>query len=135
MGARHGKDTVTILSGNDISQYTNSTSREDETQVHKTTGYGAARESYQAGLGDGSFTIGGVYNDAIGGPARIIKPLKKAGAPVLFVYRPEGTGSGKAQDSVNVLVKTFNISSPVGDNVAWTAELQMTGDLDDTNQP
>jgi hypothetical protein len=135
MAYRHGKDTVILLAGNDISQYTNTTSREDETQVHKTTGYGAARESYQSGLGDGTFTIGGVYNDAVGGPARIIKPLKVAGAAVTFIYRPEGTGSGKAQDSVQVLIKTFNISSPVGDNVAWTAELQMSGDLDITNQP
>lgn len=135
MAFRHGKDTVVIIAGNDISQYTNTTAREDETAMHKTTGYGAAREAYQSGLGDGTFTIGGVYNDSIGGPSRVLKPLKKAGAAVTFVYRPEGTGSGKAQDSVSVLVKTLNFSSPVADNVTWTCELQMTGTLDDTDQP
>lgn len=135
MATRHGKDTVVIFNGTDISQYTNTTSREDETAVHKTTGYGAAREQYQSGLGDGTFTIGGVYNDAIGGPSAVIKPAKKAGLPVPFIYRPEGTGSGKAQDSVQVIVKTFNVSSPVADNVTWTSELQMTGTLDDSNQP
>ena len=47
---------------------------------------------------------------------------------------PEGTGSGKAQTSVGVLVKTFNESSPVADNVTWTSELQMTGPIDETDQ-
>ena len=31
--------------------------------------------------------------------------------------------------SVGVLVKTFNESSPVADNVTWTSELQMTGPI------
>lgn len=134
MAFRHGKDTVTIINAVDISQYTNSCTLADETAMHKVTCFGATRDSYQSGIGDGSFTIGGVSNDAAGGPRRTIKPLKATGASVPFLYRPEGTGSGKAQSSVSVFVKTFNESSPVADNYTWTAELQMTGALDETVQ-
>ena len=135
MAFRHGKDTVVILAGVDISAFTDSTQMEDETETHETTTYGRARKTYQSGLGDGKFTIGGVYDDGAGGPRAVIKPLKATGTAVTFVYRPEGTGSGKAQSSVSVIIGTFNESSPVGDNVTWTSELQMTGVLDETDQP
>jgi len=134
MAFRHGKDTVVLLNSSDISPYTNTTAMTDETDTNEVTCYGAARKAYIAGLGDGTFTIGGVYDDTVAGPRAIIKPLKAAGAPVNFKYRPEGTGAGKAQSSVSVIIKSFNTSSPVAEQVAWTAELQMTGTLDETNQ-
>jgi hypothetical protein len=135
MAFLHGKNTVTIINAVDISQYTNQCSMTDETAMHKITCFGASRDSYQTGLGDGSFTIGGYSNDAAGGPRRTVKPLKAAGTSVLFLYRPEGTGSGKAQSSVQVFIKTYNESSPVADNYTWTAELQMSGTLTETLQP
>lgn len=135
MALRHGKDTVVRINSTDISAFTNSTAMTDETDTNEVTCYGAARKAYIAGLGDGSFTIGGVHDDSIAGARAVIKPLKAAGTAVPFQYRPEGTGSGKAQSSVNVIVKSFNMSSPVAEQVAWTAELQMTGALDETNQP
>jgi len=135
MASRHGKDTVTIINAIDISQYTNSCTMADETALHKTTCYGSTRDSYQAGIGDGTFTIGGIQNDGVNNPRDVLKPLKAAATAVPFIYRLEGTGSGKAQTSVSVFIKTFNESSPVGDNATWTAELQMTGALTETDQP
>ena len=134
MAFRHGKDTVVIINAVDISLYTNTAAMADETALHKVTCFGAVRDAYQSGIGDGTFTIGGVSNDVAGGPRRTMKPLKAAGASVLFLYRPEGTGSGKAQSSVQVFVKTYNESSPVADNYTWTSELQMSGALDETVQ-
>ncbi len=131
----HGKLTVVKLNGVDYSTYSNSTDFKDSTDTHENTTYGRDRKTYAGGLGDGTVSVGGFYDTtAVSGPRALFKPLKAAGNAVPFVYRPEGTGSGKAQSSVSVLISSFEESSPVGDMVTWTAELQMTGVLDETPQ-
>lgn len=131
----HGKVTVVTLNGVDYSTYSNSTDFKDATDTHETTTYGRSRKTYAGGLGDGTVSVGGFYDTtAVSGPRALFKPLKAAGNAVPFVYRPEGTGSGKAQSSVSVIISSFEESSPVGDMVTWTAELQMTGVLDETPQ-
>ena len=134
MTFRHGKDTVVLFNGTDISQYTNNTEDTDETENHDVTCYGAVRKAYVAGLGDGTFVISGTHNDAAGNPREVIKPVKAAGTAVTFVYRAEGTGSGKSQSSVSVLVSSYVQTSPVAGVVTWKSELQMTGALTETDQ-
>lgn len=131
----HGKNTVVTLNGVDYSAFSNSTDFKDATEAHETTTYGRNRKTYHSGLGDGTVSVGGLYDNTVSsGPRNLFKPLKAAGSAVEFVYRPEGTGSGKAQSIVDVIITQFDESSPVGDMVTWTAELQMTGDLDETPQ-
>jgi hypothetical protein len=134
MAFRHGKDTVVKLNAVDLSAFTNSTSFGDETEAHDTTTYGRDRKTYHAGLGDGKITIGGVYDDGAAGPRGTIKPLKAAGTAVTFLFQPEGTGAGKAQSSVSVIIISFNESAPVADMISWTCELQMTGVLNEADQ-
>lgn len=131
----HGKLTVVMLNGVDYSEFSNSTDFSDSTDTHDNTTYGKNRKTYHAGLGDGTVSVGGFYDTtAVSGPRALFKPLKAAGNAVEFIYRPEGTGVGKAQSRVDVIIASFEESSPVGDMVTWTAELQMTGDLDETAQ-
>ena len=51
-----------------------------------------------------------------------------------LVYRPEGTGSGKPEAEVDVLVSSYEESAPVADMITFTAELQGSDDIDDTAQ-
>jgi hypothetical protein len=130
----HGSGTFVSLDGEDVSPFTNSTTFGDGSDVHETTTYGRSRKTYFAGLGDGKITIGGFYDNGATGPRAVIKPLMAAGDPVEFIYRPEGTGAGLPQSKVDVVISSFNESSPVGDMVTWTCELQMTDDLDESDQ-
>lgn len=130
----HGRLTVVTIDGDDISEFTNSTDFNDTSDVHDSTCYGAVRKAKNTGLGDGKITISGVDDGSGTGPRDVIKPLKAAGAPVPFVYRPNGTGAGKPQSAVDVLVVSYNESSPVADNYKWVAELEMTGALDEADQ-
>lgn len=134
MAFRHGKDTVVKVNGVDLSEFSNSTAFNDETEANETTTYGRNRKTYMGGLGDGKITLQGVYDDGAAGPRATLKPLKDAGNAVPFILQPEGTGSGKAQSSVSVIITAFNESLPVGDVIAWTCEMQMTGPLDETDQ-
>lgn len=130
----HGAGTVLTLNGSDLSAYTNSTDFEDTTQIHDVTCYGASRKAKKSGLGDGKIKCKGVYASDAGGPRGVIKPLKAAGTAVTFVLRPEGTGSGKAQSSVSVIVASYKESLPVAEMISWEAEFEMTGTLNEAAQ-
>lgn len=130
----HGRGTVITIDSDDISAFTNSNEMTDDSDMHDVSCFGAVRKAYQSGLGDGQFVIGGVYDDGAGGPRAVLRAIKTAGLPVVFVYRPEGTGSGKAQTSVSVLVKQYSETDPVADMITWKCTLQMTGAITETDQ-
>lgn len=132
MAFTHSKNTVVLLDDNDISAFTNSTTYNRSADSHEVTTYGKNSKVYNGGLKDGTVTIGGLYDDGATGPRAVIQPL--LGTVVEFVFRPEGTGTGKPEDTVNVLVTAYNESSPVADQIQWTAELQMSDDVVSADQ-
>lgn len=128
----HGKGTFVSLDGDDLSTYTNNTEYSGEADTHETTTYGKNSKTYAGGLKDGTATISGIYDDGAAGPRAVIKPL--LGTTVEFIYRPEGTGATKPQDTVDVIVQSYEETAPVGDMIAWSAELQFTDDVTTTDQ-
>lgn len=129
----HGKNTVVKLNASDISQYCNTSSLTRTADSHDVTTYGRDEHVYNGGLGDGTASIGGIYdNTGATGPRAVIEPL--VGTNVTFIRQPEGTGAGKPQDSVNVLVTQYVETSPVADMVTWTAELQLSGPVNSAAQ-
>lgn len=131
----HGRHTVIIINGQNISSFSDNTEENDGVDTHDVTTYGAARKAYVAGLGDGTFTIGGTHDNGATGPRSVLKPLMAAGNPVDFIYRTEGTGTGLPEEQVDVIVKSYKQTAPVADMIKWTAELQMTGTLVEIDQP
>lgn len=134
MAFTHGRLTVIKINGSDISAFSDNTEENDGVDTHDVTTYGAARKAYAAGLGDGMFTISGTHDNTAQGPRSVIKPLMAAGNAVPFVFRPEGTGSGLPEETVNVIVKSYKQTNAVADMVKWSAELQMTGALVEIDQ-
>jgi hypothetical protein len=133
MSKVHGRLSAILLGAADISQYCNQTTEENSADTHDTTTYGAIAHEFTGGLLNGKFTIGGFYDNAVGGPRNLIKPL--LGTTTTYTYRPEGTGSAKPQTVVDCVVASYNQSAPVAEMVTWTAELQPSGTQDDTPQP
>ena len=128
----HGKNTFVSLNGSDLSAFCDSSTFGRKSDKHDLTTYGKDDHVYGGGLGDGSASIGGFYDNTAAGPRDIIEPL--IGTVVTFIRRPEGTGSGKPQDSVSVLVEEYEETSPVADYVKWTATLQPSDAITSTNQ-
>lgn len=125
----HGKNTVVKWGANDLSTYTESTDFNDGVAAEKVTTYGPTRtrESYGASLGDGKITCKGTADDGATGPEAVLAPLMDTGAPVTFTFQPKGTGVGRPQKVVDVIITAFNTSHPVGGYVKWTCEMQMSG--------
>jgi hypothetical protein len=125
----HGKNMVVTLDADDLSAFCDSSEFEDMADSHDVTTYGNDGHRKLGGLTDGSFTIGGFYED-VGqstNPRETIQPI--VGTVVAFVRQPEGTGSGLAQDSCNVLVVKYSESAPVADYIKWSCELEVDGDV------
>lgn len=128
----HGKNTFVSLDSNDLSEFTNNTENTDEFDSHDVTTYGKNRHVFVGGLGNGTITISGIYDSTGGGPRDVIKPL--LGTVVEFIVRPEGTGEDLPEDTVDVLVMSYQETSPVADMVTWQAQLQMSDTLSTTDQ-
>jgi hypothetical protein len=129
----HGKDTFISLDGDNLSAFCNTSSLTRSADSHDVTTYGQDNHVYKGGLGDGTCSIGGIYdNTGATGPRAVLEPL--VGTVVVLIRQPEGTGASLPQDEVNVLVVNYVETSPVADMVTWTAELQLSGDVDSTAQ-
>lgn len=129
----HAKSAFVSLNAVNLSTFVNSTDLKQEADEHDTTTYGKNSHTYAGGLKDGTVTLKGIYDNVTAGPKATIQPL--LGTVVAFIYRGEGTGTGKRQDAGNVLVKSYEESAPVADMIMWSAELQLSDDLATTTQP
>jgi hypothetical protein len=76
--------------------------------------------------------MGGIYDNTAIGPRDVIRPL--VGSVVPLIRQPEGAGTGKAQDVVNVLVLNYVETNPVADMVTWTCSMQLSDDINAADQ-
>jgi hypothetical protein len=130
----HGKNTYISIDGEDISAYCTQSDFTRSSDSHDVTTYGKNAHVKQGGLLDGSASISGIYdNTAATGPRAVLEPM--IGTVVELIRRPEGTGVGKPQDTVDVLVAEYVESSPVADMVTWTLSLELSDDVNSAAQP
>lgn len=129
----HGKNTVVKVGADDLSTYTNTSALTQTSDTHDVTTYGNDDHRYDGGLGDNKFTMAGVYDStAATGPRAVLKPL--IGQKAAIIRQPEGTGTGKPQDSFSAILNSYVETSPTADMVAWTTEWTIDGAVDDTAQ-
>lgn len=129
----HGRNTVVMLGATDLSVFTDNVAFNQSADSHQTTTFGRNSHTFQGGLKNGTSTLTGTYDDGVAGPEAIINPM--IGTTVVFVYKPEGAGSGKPTRTVSVVVTGYEETSPVADMVKWSATLQHTGDVVNTVGP
>lgn len=133
MSTAKGKDVVVLINATDISQYCDTSEHHKKPDIQDITTYGAEAHAKEGTLLDGNGSIGGIYDtSAVSGPRALLNAL--CGQTVPYVRRPEGTGTGKAQDAVNVVIGEYVETAPVADHVRWTCALEYTGDIDSTPQ-
>lgn len=128
MAFTHGKDSVFKLdnaSGSltDISAYVNNVDFPETADIAETTVLGKDNKTYIVGLKDATISLGGLWDstaDAIFGA------VLGQSATLSFEYSPEGTASGKVKYTGETILTNYAISSPVGDVVAYSADLQVS---------
>jgi hypothetical protein len=108
----HGKSVFVSLDGSDISAFCTSVGPKRTADTHDVTTFGKNSKVYFGGLLDGTFDVEGIYDNTASGPKAVIEPL--LGTTVTMIYRPEGTGSGKPQTTVDVLISSYEETSAGG---------------------
>jgi hypothetical protein len=134
MAFKRSKDTYVSIDDVDLSTFTDSSEIGRKIDTSDVTTYGKNSHVYSTTLMDGTGKISGTYDDSEAGPRATLTTLLAAGETVTFVRRPEGTGAGLPQDSVEVIVSSYTETNAVADMIKWSAELQFAGDVDTTPQ-
>lgn len=132
MAFRHARHTFISLDGSDLSPFTNTSELGRVADSHDVTTYGKDSRVYSGGLLNGTASMSGTYDDTVTGPRDVIRPL--IGTVVPLVRRPEGTGPGLPQDTVQVLITKYNETNPVADMIAWSCEMQLSDDVTSIDQ-
>lgn len=132
MAFTHGSNTVVKLNAVNLSTFTNATDFGRKADVHDVTCYGKTAKVKKGGLLDGKVTHSGVYDDGAAGPRGVIEPL--IGSTVVWLFQPEGTGVGKAQNTGNVVVASYTESAPVAEMIKWSVELELSDSLNNADQ-
>ncbi len=132
MAKIHGRFTIITVDGDNVKGTTSQFERTSD--AHDVTEYGDMDHVWSGGLGGGTFSISGIYDDTAGtGPRAVLEPL--IGSVVTVIRQPAGAGAGKAQDEVEALLTKYVETSPVADMVTWSADFNLSGAVDSTAQP
>lgn len=135
MAAKHGRRTVILVNSINLSGFCDNSEYSQEVDTHETTVYGEDNKTYITGLRDGTLTISGRYDDGADNPKDTIEAIIDGDAAVPIVRRVEGTGSGLPEDSFSGIIESYVETSPVGDKVTWSADIQITGAITRGTQP
>jgi hypothetical protein len=127
-------DVYLSVDGTNIAAYCSSIEVEYSVDSLQTTTFAAGGHTYQGGMTSGSISAEGTYDDTASGPKAVVEPLMRDGQLVAAVYRPEGTGSGRPEQSFNVLVEKYAESSAVGEMIQWSADMKISGAVTDAVQ-
>jgi hypothetical protein len=133
MATAKSKFVVVLINGTDISQYCDSSEHHVKPDIIDRTGYGKDAHVKEGTLLDGNGSLGGFYDSSsAAGPRAILQPLCSQTVP--YTRRPEGTGTGKPQDTVNVVVGEYVETAPVADIIRWTCALEYSDSINSTPQ-
>ena len=125
----HGKSSVFKLdnaSGSltDISAFVNNVDFPETADVAESSVLGASNKTYLVGLRDASISISGLFDATVDA---ILGAVVGQTATLSYEYSPEGTASGKVKYTGEAILTNYALSSPVGDVVAYSADLQCSG--------
>jgi len=127
----HGKNTVVLINATDMSGYLKEASVANSVETADVTAFGTSgAKAYIVGLRDGTVSLSGMFDGATGASDPVFQQALGASEGVVSVF-PEGTTIGKRGLTAGIHETSYNLSSPVGDVVSATVELQATGGVDD----
>lgn len=131
---KHGKNAFFSLDGTaaslvNISDTLNEISMPREIETAETTAFGNSDKTYITGLADATVSLSGMFDATVNTMvAGNIANLKSGSVSSLsFEYGPAGSASPQPKFSGEALITSYEISSPVGDVITFSLELQVTG--------
>ena len=91
-------------------------------ETGETTAFGATSKSYIVGLRDATISISGLWDATVDGYIIGTEPATRT-----FIFGPAGSTSGYVKYTGECILTNYSVSSPVGDVVTFSLDLQCTG--------
>lgn len=127
MAIPHGKDSVFTIDSVDLTSYLDNISFPRSVDTAETSTMGNSSKTYIEGMTDSTISISGKWDGtATTGPDDVLEGLTGS---VTFEYGPDGDTATHVKYTGNCIKTAYNVTSPIGDVVAFTAEFQVTGDI------
>lgn len=129
MAFGHGKSAVFKLDDSsgtvrDLSSYINEASMPRDIETAETTAFGSSAKSYITGLTDATISISGMFDATADG---YLAGVVGQAATLSFEYGPLGSTASMIKYTGECILTSYELSSPVGDVVTFSADLQVTG--------
>jgi predicted secreted protein len=133
MPFRHGKNAsfkVDNSSGTltDVSAYLDDISLPRSIETAETTTFGVTggAKTYVTGLNDSTISIAGKFDSTVDAHLAGIFAQE---ATVSFEYGPAGTTTGFVKFTGEAIMTKYDLGSPVGDIVKFSADFQVSGPI------
>lgn len=126
---KHGKNAQFELEGTNLSTTLNEISLPREIETAETTAFGDQDKTYIVGLSDATVSLSGMFDASTNTSINTIISNLKSGsiASASFTYGPSGSAVSSPKFTGLAVVTSYEISSPVGDVITYSLELQCTG--------
>lgn len=124
MAFRHGRETKVIINTANLTSYLNEAATTSEVDTGQTTTFGQTAHSYVVGMQDGSVSLSGLFDGAVGAiDDEISSTLGVDNAGSFFIFPHGDTGPGARVSFGGGEVTSYEITSPVTDVVSLSMEL------------
>lgn len=110
----------------DISSYLDNISFPENVETGETTTFGNASKTYVVGLKDSTISLSGKWDSTL--DAHLNGVFGQA-ASLTFEFGPAGSTGGFVKYTGECLMTSYEVTTPVGDVVTFSCELQVTGNV------
>lgn len=125
---RHGKRTAVLFNGTDMSPFLNEATTTQEIETAETTTFSDDDKTYIVGLADGTISTSGMFDSTAGASDAVLRGMIQQDDNT-FTVLPEGVGRTNRAVLANGELTSYEVSSPVADVVAISADIQADGGL------
>ena len=91
-------------------------------ETAETTAFGSTSKSYIVGLRDATISVSGLWDATVDGYIIGTEPATRT-----FIFGPAGSTSSNVKYTGECILTNYSVSSPVGDVVTFSLDLQCTG--------
>jgi hypothetical protein len=124
MPFRHGKNTKVLFGAIDLSSMFNEASTSRTIETGETTTYGKSAKTYIVGLGDGTVSLSGMFDGDADKSDEELQAAVGLDAGKVVTIGVEGLTRGNRTMFLQAESTSYEVTSPVGDVVSVSAELQ-----------
>lgn len=128
----HGKATQVLMAGVDISTWLNSISPSGTLEAAETSGFQQESKTYIPGLTDDSVSFGGRFQGSLASVEALVQAnILSEASPIVTIGWGMGITKGDPVLFGVGLHTTLGVTSPVGDVIAVTGDVQYDGGVYD----